>query len=176
MEACFESAYSSQIQGEKIKKQGAIRLRSQGNHFTLLILPGVVIDPLQVGGLSAQTWTVVNQLAIDFARRKIDERHLSLVRTRSETYSTRAEGQASISPVGVACYVLTSIFREISPARVRLFRGLLWGGDLIVIAPSGPSLTYETCSATFAPWQKRTSPLRAHRAGPKPPAPLHLRC
>src|SRR5260370_8425662 len=93
MEACFESAYSSQIQGEKIKKQGAIRLRSQRNHFTLLILPRMVVDPLQVGGLSAQTWTVVNKLAVNFARREVDERHVLLVRTRSETYSTRAEGR-----------------------------------------------------------------------------------
>jgi hypothetical protein len=30
---------------------------------------------LQVGGFSAQTWTVIHQLAINFARRKIDERH-----------------------------------------------------------------------------------------------------
>src|SRR6266849_9631013 len=176
MKARFEAAHGTQIERKKIKKQGPVGLGSQGNHLALLILPGVIVDPLQIGGFSAQTRTVVHQLAVDFARRKIDERHLSLVRTRSETYSTRAEGQASISPVGVACYVLTSIFREISPAQVRLFRGLLWGGDLIVIAPSGPSLTCETCSATFAPWQKRTSPLRAHRAGPKPPAPLHLRC
>jgi hypothetical protein len=53
----------------------------------------MVVNPLQVGGLSAQTWTVVHQLAIDFARRKIDERHVSSVRIRSETYSTRAEGK-----------------------------------------------------------------------------------
>jgi hypothetical protein len=32
---------------------------------------------LQIGGLSAQTGTVVHQLTINFARGKIDERHLS---------------------------------------------------------------------------------------------------
>src|SRR5216683_8259943 len=176
MKARLEPADRSQVQRQKVEKKRAVRLCRQRNHLALLVLSRVVVNPLQVRGFSAQTWTVVHQLAVDFARRKIDERHLSLVRTRSETYSTRAEGQASISPAGAACYLLTSIFCEISPARVRLFRGLLWGGDLIVIAPSGPSLTCETCSATFAPWQKRTSPLRAHRAGPKPPAPLHLRC
>jgi hypothetical protein len=37
----------------------------------------VVINPLQVRGLSAETRTVVHQLAINFARRKIDERHES---------------------------------------------------------------------------------------------------
>src|SRR5258708_18249740 len=51
----------------------------------------MVVDPLQVGGLSAQTWTVVNKLAVNFARRKVDERHVLLVRTRSETYSTRVQ-------------------------------------------------------------------------------------
>jgi hypothetical protein len=30
---------------------------------------------LQVGGLSAQTWTVIHQLAVNFARRKINKRH-----------------------------------------------------------------------------------------------------
>src|SRR5260370_12092797 len=40
----------------------------------------VVGDSLQVCGLSAQTWTVVHQLAVNFARRKIDERHFVLTR------------------------------------------------------------------------------------------------
>jgi hypothetical protein len=37
--------------------------------------PGVVVDPLQVGGLTAQTWAVVDQLAVNFASRKINKRH-----------------------------------------------------------------------------------------------------
>src|SRR5258708_10950164 len=93
MEARFETSYGSQIQGKKIKEQGAVGLRSQGDHFTLLVLPGVVVDPLQVRGLSAQTWTVVNKLAVNFARRKVDERHVLLVRTRSEACSTRVAGR-----------------------------------------------------------------------------------
>jgi hypothetical protein len=44
----------------------------------------VVIDPLKVRGFSAQTWTVVNELAINFASRKIDERHLFLTRVRQQ--------------------------------------------------------------------------------------------
>jgi len=35
----------------------------------------MVVDPLQVGGLSAQTWTVVDQLTINFASGKIDKGH-----------------------------------------------------------------------------------------------------
>src|ERR1700720_232092 len=69
-----------------------------------------------------------------------------------------------------------SIFREMPPAWVRLFWALRRRGDVIVIELCGLSLTCETCSVTFAPWQKRASPLRAHRAGPRFLAAPHLRC
>src|SRR5207237_7959604 len=52
----------------------------------------MVVNPLQIGGLSAQTWTVVHQLAINFARRKIDGRHVSSVRL-GQKLITRAEGK-----------------------------------------------------------------------------------
>ena len=77
MKARLESAYRAQIEWQKVKKQRAIGLRRQRNHFPFLILPSVVIDPLKVGGFSAETGTVVHQLAVNFARRKIDERHVS---------------------------------------------------------------------------------------------------
>jgi hypothetical protein len=37
----------------------------------------VIIDPLEIGSLASQTRAVVHQLAINFTRRKIDERHES---------------------------------------------------------------------------------------------------
>src|SRR5258707_15834315 len=80
MKARFEPAHRSQIQRQKVEKQRAVRLRRQRNHFPFLVLPRVVIDPLQVRGLTAQTWTVIHQLAVNFARRKIDERHFVLTR------------------------------------------------------------------------------------------------
>src|SRR6202030_422833 len=89
MEARFESAHRSQIQRQEVKKEGTVGFRRQRNHFPFLILPGVIVDPLQVGGLSAQTRTVVHQLTVDFARRKIDERHFVLTRLSPKTYSTR---------------------------------------------------------------------------------------
>src|SRR6266853_3731291 len=93
MKARLESAHRSQIPRQEVENERSVRLGRQGHHLALLVLSGVVVDPLQVGGLSAQTWTVVNKLAVNFARRKVDERHVLLVRTRSETYSTRAEGR-----------------------------------------------------------------------------------
>ncbi len=77
MKARFESAHRSQIQRQKVEKDRPVGLRCQRNHFPFLILACVVVDPLQVRGLSAETRTVVNQLAVNFACRKIDERHLS---------------------------------------------------------------------------------------------------
>jgi hypothetical protein len=78
VEARLEPTDGAEIQGKEIEEQGAVRFRGQGHHFALLVLAGVVVDPLEVGGFSAQTWTVVNELAVNFARRKIDERHLIL--------------------------------------------------------------------------------------------------
>jgi hypothetical protein len=35
----------------------------------------MVINPLQVGGFSAQTWAVIHELAVDFASREVDKGH-----------------------------------------------------------------------------------------------------
>src|SRR5258707_11844768 len=98
MKARFESAYRSQIQWQEVKEQRTVRLRRQRHHFPLLVLPGVVVDPLQVGGLSAQTWTVLHQLAVNFARRKIDERHFVVNQNWPQTYSIRGAGRPAFKP------------------------------------------------------------------------------
>jgi len=54
MKARLESAHRAQIQGQKVEKQRTVRLRRQRNHLSLLILARVVVDPLQIRGLSAQ--------------------------------------------------------------------------------------------------------------------------
>src|SRR5438105_13998 len=75
MEARLEAANRPQVQRKEIEEQRAVGLRGQRHHFALLVLPRVIVNPLQVGGFPAETWAVVHQLAINFARRKIDERH-----------------------------------------------------------------------------------------------------
>src|SRR5256885_5410283 len=109
MEARLESTYRPQIQWQKIKEQRAVGLRRQRDHLPFLILPGMVVNPLQVGGLSAQTWTVIHQLAVNFARRKIDERHVLSVRL-GQKLTTRAEGKPIFSQGTVACSILNSHF------------------------------------------------------------------
>src|SRR5262249_42887201 len=88
MEAGLEAAHGAQVERKKIEKQGAVGFGRQRNHFSFLILPGVVVNPLQIRGLSAQTGTVVHQFAVNFARRKIDERHWSSTLKKPQTYST----------------------------------------------------------------------------------------
>src|SRR5207237_6728655 len=121
---------SSQIQGKKIKEECAVRFRGQGNHLALLILSSMVVNPLQVGGLSTQTWTVVHQLAVNFARRKVNERHVLFVRTGSETYSTRAEGRPASrrhkSRIRARFYFPCNLGRQ-----VRISQATKRGGDVI---------------------------------------------
>jgi len=128
MKAGLEPAHRSQIEGEEIEEQRAIRLGGEGDHFPLLILSGVIVDPLQVRGLSAQTGTVVHELAIDFARRKINERHVSLTRVQPQTYSIRATHRPTFMPIFVACCALR--LRPISKNRGSLLS--FSGGSIVV--------------------------------------------
>src|SRR6266478_1711021 len=115
MKARFESAYRSQIQWQEVEEQRAVRLGGQRHHFPLLVLPGVVVDPLQVGGLSAQTWTVVHQLAVNFARRKIDERHFVVNQNWPQTYSIRGAGRPVFPPRVSPPSNCTYSFRDSAP-------------------------------------------------------------
>src|SRR5947208_15389385 len=103
MKARLESAHRSQIQGQEVEKERSVRLGRQGHHLALLVLSGVVVDPLQVGGLSAQTWTVVHQLAVNFASRKVDERHFVVNQDWPQTYSIRGAGRPAFQPRVVSC-------------------------------------------------------------------------
>ncbi len=75
MKARLESAHGAEIEGQKVEEKGAIRLRRQRNHLPFLIRSRVLVNPLQIGGLPAKAGAVINQLAVDFACRKIDKRH-----------------------------------------------------------------------------------------------------
>src|ERR1700686_5594075 len=98
MKARLETAHCPQVQRQEIEEQCPVRLRGQRHHFSLLILSGMVVDPLQVGGLSAQTWTVVHELAVNFASGEIDKRHWSSTRIRPRTYSTRYILRPALAP------------------------------------------------------------------------------
>jgi hypothetical protein len=88
MEGRPESAHSPQVERKKIEEKSSIRLGRQRHHLSLLIRPRVFIDPLQIRGLPAQTGTIVDKLAVNFARGKINKRHNFLSFAAEVTYST----------------------------------------------------------------------------------------
>src|SRR5580658_14758 len=75
MKAGAKTAHGAQIERKKIEEKSAIGFGGKRNHLSLLIRSGVLVDPLQVGGLPAKAGTVVNKLAVNFASGKIYKRH-----------------------------------------------------------------------------------------------------
>src|SRR5438309_3293727 len=113
MEARLESAHGSQIQRQEIEEQRAVGFRCQGNHFAFLILSGVVVHPLQVRGLPAETGAVIHELAVNFARRKINERHCSSTLRKPQTYSIRsALRPIAARPRHLVSYATATSFRD----------------------------------------------------------------
>src|SRR5262252_4593844 len=112
MEARFETANRPQVQRKEIEEQSAVRLRGQRHHFAFLVLPGVVVDPLEVGGFSSETRAVVHQLAINLARRKIDERHFVVDQLCGHKFSIRGAGRPAIPPRVPIPHCLTDSFRD----------------------------------------------------------------
>src|SRR4051794_4243709 len=78
MKARFEAAHGAQLQRQEVEEERAVRLRGQGDQLSLGAGIRLVIDVLEVRGLAAQTRTVIDDLAIDFARCVVDESHLGL--------------------------------------------------------------------------------------------------
>src|SRR6266849_1583169 len=76
MESRLEAPDLAKVEGKKIEEEGAIGLRGQRDQLSLRLRVGFVVDPLQIGRLSAKARPVVDDLAVDLTRRVIDKRHL----------------------------------------------------------------------------------------------------
>src|SRR3984957_20392468 len=88
MKTSAKSAHGSQVERKKIEEKSAIRLSRQRHHLSLLIRSRVLIDPLEIRGLPAEAGTIVDKLAVNFARGKINKRHNFLSFAAEVTYST----------------------------------------------------------------------------------------
>ena len=75
VKAGLESADGAEVERKKIEEKSAIGFRGERNHLSLLIRTSMLVDPLQVGGLSAETRAVIHKLAVDLASGKINKRH-----------------------------------------------------------------------------------------------------
>jgi hypothetical protein len=77
VEAGLEAADLAERQRQEVEEQRALGLRGEGDHLPFRLGVGLVVDVLQVGRLPAQTRPVVDDLAVDLARRVVDEAHTS---------------------------------------------------------------------------------------------------
>src|SRR6185437_10028285 len=73
MEAGTEAANSAEIEGQKVKKQGTVSLRGQGDHLAFLFVCRFIENMLQVRCLTAQTGAVIDDLAVNFTSGKINK-------------------------------------------------------------------------------------------------------
>jgi hypothetical protein len=65
----------SQIQGQKIKKEGSISFGIDGDHLALNIFLGGTKNILEIRRFSAKTRTIINDFTLNLIFAEIDERH-----------------------------------------------------------------------------------------------------
>jgi hypothetical protein len=65
----------SQIQGQKIKKEGPISLGIDGDHLPFNIFLGGTKYILEIRRFSAKAWTIINDLTLNLVFAEIDKRH-----------------------------------------------------------------------------------------------------
>jgi hypothetical protein len=75
VEARLEAADLTERERQEVEEQRALGLGGERDHLPLQIGVGLVVDPLQVGRLATQPGAVVDDLAVDLARRVVDEGH-----------------------------------------------------------------------------------------------------
>lgn len=66
MKADFKSVDQAQLQRQEIEEQCPLRVGGKRHHLSLIGGMDFLIDVIQIGGLAAQTRTVIHNLAIDF--------------------------------------------------------------------------------------------------------------
>src|SRR5690348_18335066 len=96
MEPGAETAHGTDIEREEIEEQRTLGLGRERDHASLLAFASTIVDELQVGSLTAKASAVVDDLAADLSRGKVDDAH---VRPRTGMRSTsRRPAKAVIAP------------------------------------------------------------------------------
>ena len=94
VEARLEAADLAERQRQEVEEQRALGLGRERDHLALRLGVGLVVDVLQVGRLPAQAGPVVDDLAVDLARRVVDEAH------RASSLPPQSLNRLSMSLVG----------------------------------------------------------------------------
>src|SRR5688572_25562130 len=75
MKSGLETTHGSQLERHKVKKQCAISLCREADQLTAGLRGSGFKDVLQIGGLAAQTRSVVNDLAVNLSGCVVDKSH-----------------------------------------------------------------------------------------------------
>jgi hypothetical protein len=76
MKTHLEAPDISERKRKKVKEEGALGLRSQRDELALLIRVRLLVHILQVCGLSAQAWTIIDDLAVNLSGSIVYKGHL----------------------------------------------------------------------------------------------------
>ena len=68
MESCGKTTDFSEIQGEEVEEEGSIRFSCKGNQFPFDIIARLLEDILNVGGFTAKSWSIIDNLTVYFLR------------------------------------------------------------------------------------------------------------
>src|SRR5688572_914100 len=75
MKSGLETTHGSQLERHKVKKQCAISLCREADQLTAGLRGSGFKDVLQIGGLAAQAWAVVNDLAVNLSGCVVNKSH-----------------------------------------------------------------------------------------------------
>src|SRR5688572_22245722 len=79
MESSVESADRTEIDGKEIEEERALRLGGERDELSPRIGFHLAVDVLEICRLTAETRAVIDDLAVDLARRVVDHRHRSSI-------------------------------------------------------------------------------------------------
>src|SRR5439155_26824657 len=67
----------SQLERQEIEEERPVDLGRERNHLAPRFLRNARVNVLKVGCLAAKAGAVIDDLAVDFARRVVDQRHVA---------------------------------------------------------------------------------------------------
>ena len=75
LDARLHAPDGAEVDGQEVEEQGAVGLRGQGQHLSLVLDRRLLVDPLEVRGLPAQAGAVIDDLGRQLLRGVVEEDH-----------------------------------------------------------------------------------------------------
>src|SRR5690606_29590671 len=117
VEARLEAVDLAQVEGQEVEEQRALVLGGERHHLALRLGRHLLVDLLEVGGLTRQAGAVVDDLEVDLAGGEVDGAHRSLVPNRPSSSAVAPSwNSASKSTSGGASVAFSSSTRMASAA------------------------------------------------------------